>query len=94
MSDVNSLFKKKKGKSKALDLSAATTTKKPSKTKAEKQKEAAEDDEWKTETKKVYFIYFQIQWVFLALWLVTFSLSMTYPKAVVLTNGKAAEEFG
>lgn len=66
MSDVNSLFKKKKGKSKALDLNAATTAKKPSKSKAEKQKEAAEDEEWKTETKKT----------------------------VVLTNGKAVEEFG
>jgi len=66
MSDVNSLFKKKKGKSKKLDLSAATAPKKPSKTKAEKKKEAAEDDEWKTETKK----------------------------AVVLTSGKAVEEFG
>jgi hypothetical protein len=66
MSDVNSLFKKKKGKSKKLDLSAATAPKKPSKTKADKKKEAAEDDEWKTETKK----------------------------AVVVTSGKAVEEFG
>lgn len=66
MSDVNSLFKKKKGKSKALDLKAAVTVKKPAKTKAEKQKEAADDDEWKSETKK----------------------------AVVMTNGKAVEEFG
>ena len=68
MSDVNALFKKKKGKKKAMDLNAATnaSSKKQIKTKAEKQKEAAEDDEWKTETKKT----------------------------VVLTNGKAVEEFG
>ena len=49
---MNSLFKKKKGKSKALDLKAVTAPKKQTKTKAEKQKEAAEDEEWKTETKK------------------------------------------
>ena len=48
-----------------MDLKAAGAVKKPSKTKAEKQQEAADDDEWKTETKK----------------------------AVVLTNGKAVEEF-
>ena len=81
MSDVNSLFKKKKGKSKALDLKAASAPKKPSKTKAEKQKEAAEDDEWKTETKKVDLVLLRssshiIFWVCMCRTLIVFFTSL------------------